>query len=128
MSGGNTPLAYAYNATEEIAAAGNYPWVRLFTVGTPPGASSPLADLAQPPHLPWSRSSPEPASRFSATCWFTGKRLADALGPSVPIGLVESAWGGTSIQVWLPPTSEAACGAPDSYPGGWPTALSACWK
>jgi hypothetical protein len=128
MSGGNTPLAYAYNSTEEIAASANYPWVRLFTVGTPPGSDTPLASLAHPPAIPWSRAAPGPASRFSATCWFTGKRLADALGPGVPLGLVESAWGGTSIQVWLPPSSSASCGAPPSYPGGWPTALSACWN
>jgi len=128
MSGGNTPLSYAYNASEEVAASANYPWVRLFTVGTPPGSDAPLSNLARPPAIPWSRAAPGPASRFSATCWFTGKRLADALGPAVPLGLVESAWGGTSLQVWVPPSSNATCGAPPSYPGGWPTALAACWN
>ena len=98
LSGGNTPLAYAFNATEEIAAAANYPWIRLFTVGTPPGSPVPLADLASPPHIPWTRATPSAASRFSATCWFTGKRIADAVGAGVPLGLVESAWGGVSLQ------------------------------
>jgi hypothetical protein len=149
LSGGNTPVAYAFNATEEIAAAADYPWVRVFTVGTYDGGSpAPLPQLSQvyyccsggcaggvcyglgtmmrapvsctayrtltlptphpsspvfrppqPPRIPWSVAGPGPVAGFSATCWFHGKGLADALGPSVPIGLVESAWGGTEIQV-----------------------------
>ena len=128
LSGGNTPVAYAFNATEEIAASSNYPWIRLFTVGLPPGSPTPLAELVAPPRIPWSRAAPSSAGPFSATCWFTGKRIADALGPDMPIGLIESAFGGTSIQVWEPPEATATCGAPPSYPGGWPTAPSACWN
>ena len=128
LSGGNTPLRYAFNSTEEIAASSNYPWIRLFTVGTPPGSDTPLANLAHPPYIPWSKASPDSSQRFSATCWFTLKRLADTLGPAIPLGGVESAWGGTSIQVWLPPSSQSACGTQPSYPGGWPTELSACWN
>lgn len=129
MSGGNTPVAYAYNATEEIAASADYPWVRVFTVGTQSqGSPVPLAALQFPPAIPWSVAGPSPVARFSATCWFHGKGLADALGPSVPLGLVESAWGGTSIQVWEPPSIVAACGDPPSYPGGWPTATSSLWN
>lgn len=97
LSGGNTPLSYAFNATEEVAAAANYPWIRLFTVGTPPGADAPLQQLAEGPRIPWGRASPANAAHFSATCWFTGKRLADALGDGVPLGLVESAWGGVRL-------------------------------
>jgi len=41
---------------------------------------------------------------------------------------VESAWGGTSIQVWVPPGITSVCGNASSYPGGWPTAVSALWN
>jgi sialate O-acetylesterase len=129
LSGGNTPVSYAYNATAEIAAASLFPWVRVFAVGTASnGAAAPLPQLGFPPHIPWSVAAPSSVAPFSATCWFTGKALAEALGPAVPIGLVESAWGGTSIQVWVPPGVVDACGNASSYPGGWPTALSSLWN
>lgn len=48
LSGGNTPVAYAFNASAEIAAAALYPWVRVFTVGTYDGGSPvPLPQLSQ---------------------------------------------------------------------------------
>lgn len=48
LSGGNTPVAYAFNATAEIAASAAYPWVRVFTVGTYDGGSPvPLPQLSQ---------------------------------------------------------------------------------
>ena len=48
LSGGNTPVAYAFNATAEIAASAAYPWVRVFTVGTYDGGSPlPLPELSQ---------------------------------------------------------------------------------
>ena len=51
MSGGNTPVAYAFNATEEIAASAAYTWVRVFAVGTYDGGSPlPLPQLSQVPH------------------------------------------------------------------------------
>lgn len=129
MSGGNTPVSYAYNATAEIAASAGYPWVRVFTVGTrSQGSPTPLDELQFAPYIPWSVAGPNPVARFSASCWFHGKGLADALGPAVPLGLVESAWGGTSIQVWEPPGIVAACGDAPSYPGGWPTATTCLWN
>ena len=36
---------------------------------------------------------------FSAVCWLTGRDIHDALGGSVPIGLISSNWGGTPVQV-----------------------------
>ena len=47
--------------------------------------------------------------RFSAMCWYFGKNLADEMATDatagtapVPIGLVHSSIGGTSIQQWMP--------------------------
>ena len=54
----------------------------------------PLTRLEYSPYIPWSVAGPSPVARFSATCWFHGKGLADALGPTIPVGLIESAWGG----------------------------------
>ncbi len=47
----------------------------------------------------WEVSSPETVSPFSATAYFFGKKLYDEL--HVPIGLIESAWGGTPAESWI---------------------------
>ena len=53
--------------------------------------------------------------RFSAVCFYFGAALSDARGPPtadpVPIGLVASTIGGTTIQEWLPPwaTGNGTC-------------------
>lgn len=128
LSGGNTPVLYAFNGSEEVARASQFPWVRVFSVGTASrGSPIPLAALDHPPAIPWSPAGPAVA-HFSATCWFTGKSMADALGPAIPLGLIESAWGGTSIQTWEPPSVVAACGDAPAYPGGWPTNTSGLWN
>lgn len=129
LSGGNTPVSYAYNASAEIAAAALYTWVRVFTVGTyGSGSPVPLPQLGYSPRIPWSVASPSSVAGFSATCWFAGRGIADALGSSVPLGLVESAWGGTSIQAWTPPGVVAKCGDYPPYPGGWPTATASLYN
>ena len=127
LDSANTPVRYAFNATAEVAAAAGFPWVRLFKVAHDASAA-PLADLAAPPALAWTPAAPAPVATFSATCWFTGRDIAAALGPAVPIGLIESAWGGTSIQPWSAPGLADACGNESSYPGGWPTAPSVLWN
>jgi sialate O-acetylesterase len=46
----------------------------------------------------WEVSSPETVQQFSATAYFFGKKLYSEL--HVPIGLIESAWGGTPSESW----------------------------
>ena len=47
--------------------------------------------------------------RFSAACWYFGKGLSDRMAAAsaepVPIGLISSTIGGTTIQEWLPPAA-----------------------
>ncbi|HUX58189.1 MAG TPA: sialate O-acetylesterase [Bacteroidales bacterium] len=47
----------------------------------------------------WEESSPASAKPFSATAYFFGKKLYNEL--HVPIGLIESAWGGTPAESWI---------------------------
>ena len=49
---------------------------------------------------------------FSAICLFFGEQLWEDLG--VPIGLVESTWGGTIVEAWSPPEALEYCGVTDS--------------
>ena len=46
----------------------------------------------------WEVSTPETVQQFSATAFFFGKKLYNEL--HVPIGLIESAWGGTPSESW----------------------------
>jgi sialate O-acetylesterase len=102
-----------FNASEEIAAAGEYPGVRLFTVQLNASAT-PLQDFVEV-EQPWSVASPAAVSNgnwtyFSAACWFFGRDVYAALGGRVPIGLVDSDWGGTPIELWSSPDALRACG------------------
>ena len=58
---------------------------------------------------PWTVLGAEPT--FSAVCKFTGAALFAAFDGKVPIGLVESAWGGTRIESWSSQDALAQCPA-----------------
>lgn len=129
LSGGNTPLKYVFNASQEIAQSADFPSVRILSVGTSgSGAPAPLPFLGAPPHIPWSVASPASTPGFSAVAWLTTKAVAEALGNGTAVGVIESAWGGTSIQVWLDASAAAGCGDAPAYPGGWPTAPSSLFN
>ena len=46
----------------------------------------------------WEVSTPETVKQFSATAYFFGKKLFSDL--HIPVGLIESAWGGTPSESW----------------------------
>jgi sialate O-acetylesterase len=82
------------DAENEIAKA-NYPGIRLFTVRK---ATSfiPSKDLAGGE---WLECNPGTVGEFSAVAYFFGRKLHEDF--DVPIGLVNSSWGGTNIQAWM---------------------------
>lgn len=47
----------------------------------------------------WLECNPENVGNFSATAYYFGRMLQEALG--VPVGLICSAWGGTRIEPWI---------------------------
>ena len=49
----------------------------------------------------------EPVQWFSSICYLFGRRLNAELG--VPIGLIDSTWGGTIIEAWSSPDALAQC-------------------
>jgi sialate O-acetylesterase len=91
------PLAGFYNAemkdsTAEIAAATN-PRLRLLHVATK-SSDFPLNEIAGT----WTQCTPETAKTFSAVAYFFGHEIA--AHEDVPIGLIDSTWGGTPADSW----------------------------
>ena len=84
------------NAREEIAAA-NYPEIRLFYVPRVP-AIEPMQDVK----ASWKVCTPNDAQGFSAVAYFFGRYIHQQV--RVPVGLINTSWGGTRIEPWTPPT------------------------
>ncbi len=100
-----------YNGSEEIANAGNYPKIRVFTTALVPSAL-PIEELLGI-NLNWSVASPESIGGpnwvyMSAVCWLYGRMIHQALGGR-PIGLIATTWGGTPIEVWMPTKALQDC-------------------
>jgi sialate O-acetylesterase len=80
-------------SNEAIATSSN-PAIRLFTVNKATSLQ-PLDDFTGS----WKNCEPENVSEFSATAYYFGLMLYKAL--KVPIGLINSSWGGTRIEPWI---------------------------
>jgi len=91
----------ARNSKEEIAAA-KFPKIRLFTVtrkATPEKQSNCSGQ--------WLVCSPKTVERFSAVGYFFGRALHKNL--KVPVGLINTSWGGTRVEAWTDPAVVKAC-------------------
>ncbi len=89
------PVSRSDNAQQEIAAA-KYPQIRLFTVARKV-SDKPLDDCEGR----WEECSPETVADFSAVAYFFGRHLHKEL--NVPVGLINSSWGGTICEAWTSP-------------------------
>lgn len=97
-------LGKVNNAKEEIAAA-NHPAIRLLLVQRN-WLAQPTNDISGT----WKVCSPQSVvvngwEGFSAVAYFFGRELNQKL--NVPVGLIESDWGGTRIESWTPPAGFA---------------------
>lgn len=94
-----------FNASEELALAAKYPHVRTFMAAMKLSKTE-QTDLIEVA-LPWSVP-PTNLPEFSAVCWLFGRYLYEVL--QYPIGLVESCWGGTPVEVWSSSRALQKCG------------------
>ena len=88
-----------FNAEAELAAA-NYPNIRIFKVEKFL-AATPQRDLSKFNGWRECSSNSLDSISFSAAAYFFGREIYTNL--NVPVGLVESSWGGTRIEPWTPP-------------------------
>ncbi len=83
------------NGAQELSAATN-PNLRLLLV--PRKASAyPLPDFDGAAE--WTACTPQTAATFSAAAYFFGREIAER--EHVPIGLIDSTWGGTPAEAWV---------------------------
>lgn len=122
-------VVQAFNGSAEIAAAGAYPQIRVFTAGSSNKARAPLLELGHIEHG-WAVASAGSVggaewSSLGAQCWMTARRIADALGRSHPIGLLNNNYGGSTIGSWLSTRRFLVCnasfGEPPNIHGNNPT-------
>lgn len=98
-------VSNSMNAEEEIAKA-NYPQIRAFNV-VKDMSFDPKSDL----NGKWEICSPESVGDFSAVGYFFARKLYQEL--DIPIGIINSSWGGTDIETWTSHDSFSAL--PDKF-------------
>jgi len=82
------------NSSIEIANA-NYPNIRLFSV-VKTSSKSPSNNCIGG----WNECSPATVLNFSAVAYFFGREIYNTIKTKIPIGLVMSAYGGSTCQAW----------------------------
>ncbi len=101
----------------ELASA-KHPRIRMMTVARTP-ADTPRDNCGGE----WIVCSPETVGSFSATAYFFGRHLHKELG--VPVGLINSSWGGTPVQSWTDLKTQRALPRLESLLKGWEDQISA---
>lgn len=89
------------DAVSEIAAA-NWPLIREIEIGKKV-ADEPLVTASGT----WKPSSPGTVADFSAVAYFFARDIHQMLD-DIPVGIINSSWGGTRVEAWMSPASLAS--------------------
>lgn len=92
------PLNGKVEGWEEEVASGDYPQIRFFKVPHQI-AAAPKSSFRGGG---WKQANAETMGDFSAVAWFFAKK--NHLEKKVPVGIIESNWGGTPAEAWTPAT------------------------
>lgn len=100
VASGQSNMTFALNSAENGAVEvpkADYSQIRFFTVPRN------ISEIPQDNTLPasWQVCTPDTAKNFSAVAYFFARGLYRNL--KVPIGVIQSAWPGTTIQEWIDP-------------------------
>jgi len=91
------PVRNAECAEEELARAANDSRTRLYLIPKT-GADAPVTRI----DARWEVSSSAAASEFSAAGYFFARHLRDSPAlASIPLGLIDSSFGGTVVEAWM---------------------------
>ncbi len=102
------------DAAKEVEKS-RFPEIRLFQVGNF-SSKEPLDDVESgismygipPAACEWRACVPETIPTFAATAYFFARQLHTEL--KVPVGIIDSSWGGTSAEAWTPASGLEALG------------------
>lgn len=100
LCGGQSNMEWVIRNSRDAAAeitAANFPQIRHIKVAKNI-AAEPITSMAGE----WTVCSPETVGDYTAAGYFFARRLHRDL--NVPIGLLNSNWGGTPVESWLPPS------------------------
>ncbi|MGB0409104.1 MAG: sialate O-acetylesterase [Opitutales bacterium] len=107
LCAGQSNVAVGLNevdASAEAIAAARFPHIRMFRL-----PESPAERLREDAAGRWLACEPGTAAAFSAIAYYFARRLQAEL--DVPVGLVVSAWGGSSVAAWMSPDARSSLGA-----------------
>ena len=96
-----TGVGAAVNGLKEISEA-KYPKIRIFQVPMCASPDKPADDIGAPWGCfrgQWLECRPETVGAFPAVGYFFARKIHKELG--VPVGMIESVWGGTGQEAWL---------------------------
>lgn len=102
------PVSQSLDAEKEIAAA-QHPELRFLKVRQDVALAAREDVIVE---RAWSVCTPESVGDFSAVAYYFGREIQRESG--VPIGVIQSAWGGTPIEAWIPAAameSDSECAA-----------------
>lgn len=93
-------LAKTYDGALDIAGSSANPLIRHITI-TKKVAAAPLPTATGT----WQVASPATTGSFSAVGYYFALDLYRVL--NVPVGIINSSWGGTRVEAWIPPAELA---------------------
>lgn len=97
---GQSNMEWPMDKTDNFETAiseANHPNIRLYKVAKNESLT-PLKNFIDTPQ--WQLCSPETVAKFSAVGYYFGREIQRT--ENVPIGLIQSAWGGTRVESWTP--------------------------
>ena len=86
---------------EDEQKTADHPQIRMFTV-----TKNATPELQPDCQGSWQVCQPDTVGTFSATAYFFGRKLQQEL--KVPVGLINSSWGGTDVAAWTSLKAQAA--------------------
>ncbi|TRX53865.1 sialate O-acetylesterase [Thalassomonas sp. M1454] len=103
LASGQSNMAFTIKAlklSKQQIGETNFPHIREFTVQKNASKS-----LAQDVTGNWTVANETSVANFSATAYFFAREIHHKLG--VPVGIVNSSWGGTPIESWLSASAQS---------------------
>lgn len=131
ICGGQSNMAFGMggiaNASALISASESRPGIRILSPQYSAQNASQL-QVVDEFGIKWATADPSTVVGFSAVCYLTAAGVYDAHSGSLPLGLIDTAVGGTAAQLWVPPLHLSDCGTLLSTGDIWHWPWSpSCW-